>query len=324
MVIAIHNFFISEPLYGGEQMPTSKYIDTASFYWKLDEESGTIIIDSTANKADGYTTGSPAIVDGQWGKARSIKSTTDRIQKRNAVVSNANITIMGWYKINPTTRGTAVYQNYVGGLTSMSANGMALGISTDGYYSLNHYGTTGHTNSKTNVPVVNDWAHLAFTKEGTSYKLFINGVLKLTLTAGHNIGTTFSTSYENASTAFGVVDFLVDEIILWEQTLTDDQVYEIYSGYVISNKHLIKVGSIIKAYINEEWISVGGEPVTPAMFEVLRASNLNFTERMEKDLSAYPMVNVDHLFVNEPGRFFRQSIDLKNTNYITGVKVSHK
>jgi hypothetical protein len=254
-------------------MPTPKYSETSKIYYKLDEASGTVANDSSPSGLDGTVVGT-TIVAGQWGNARSIVAdNTDYIYKDSALASNANITLMGWFKPDPASRNTsATYNNFLANITTKSATGMALGLSLDGYYSLNYYDSAiGHIASKSTILATSDWVHLAYTKSGSTYKLFINGVLSHTLSFSGDIGLHFYSCYVNGISYLQILNSQIDEVILWESTLTDTQVKEVYDSYFLISKYLFEDGTDIKKWdtslATPAWVVVGTSPVTKAMFD---------------------------------------------------------
>ena len=105
--------------------------------------------------------------------------------------SASNFTVEGWYRFNTVAVGQALFagnSDYIGGVSYNQnvANKLSLDLSS------NHSGWNICNNAagtKTDF-AANTWYHIAFTWDGTTYRVFVDGVLDISVTSSTGMYAT--------------------------------------------------------------------------------------------------------------------------------------
>jgi hypothetical protein len=140
-----------------------------------------------------------------------------------------------WFK---RTGGTnSVGRNLIEAYTSSSYNMDSVGecgINTSGYVQFGPRYSTAMTSMTSNVNVLDgNWHHIAFTRNGTTAKIYIDGNLTNTGTAGSGTSTTTVSTYIGLATADGTNTY--DEVAYFQKELTAAEVASLYSGSTATN-----------------------------------------------------------------------------------------
>ena len=159
-------------------------------YWKLDETSGTTAADSSGLANNGKLVGAPAPAAGIVNGALQFNGSGNRVvvpDQPSLDISN-QITISAW--INPQKAAT---QYLVKKGRTDSVNGFELSLGSNGKvfvrFNQKTMGNKLRLDSKTSYPTNgNTWMFVAATYDGSTIKLYINGVLESTLQATFKIG----------------------------------------------------------------------------------------------------------------------------------------
>ena len=160
----------------------------------MEEGISPVIIDASTFGNDGTMTGSPTWVSGHSGLALNLSGNAQYVvvpDSNSLDIGTNNITLSAW--IRPTK--TAAATQYIIKKAIMgSTNGYELSLSSAGkvFVRLNQVGSadTISINSTTLYSVNNTaWMHIAATYDGTTIKLYVNGVLENSLTSSFTIGS---------------------------------------------------------------------------------------------------------------------------------------
>ena len=139
----------------------------------------------------------PYWTNGYWGNY--FNGSTDYLNNSSATginVGSSDFTVEGWVYLNSNSNYSGVFSSFG---TAAGNFGVLLGFQNTGVL----YGAVGNASgspapvevmSSSAVPI-NSWNHVAFVRNGTSHKLYLNGV---------NVGTTTATSSSVGSTTFVV------------------------------------------------------------------------------------------------------------------------
>jgi hypothetical protein len=195
---------------------TDPHLDPGAFWagtWRLDEASGTSAVDSSLNGNHGSLTGTPLRVPGRYGSALRFDTPDDRVlvADRASLDLTTRITLAAW--IRPTTLAT----QYVVKKARSSTNGYELGLSSGGkaFVRFNNAtsGNTYRVDTTANYPRDGaTWMHLAATFDGSSIRLYVNGVLDRTLAASglvigaNSLALAFGAQDDGASPFQGTLD----------------------------------------------------------------------------------------------------------------------
>ncbi|MEK7812208.1 MAG: LamG domain-containing protein, partial [Candidatus Desantisbacteria bacterium] len=194
-------------------------------YWNLDEGNGSYAYDAAGNGNIGTLTSGPTWVAGKYGKALSFNGTSDYVSVASPAgipSANNNYTVSAWIK--PNTMGTKGIIGWGTWATSNACNAFRL----DSTNQLINY-WWGNDLTVTCGDLTGAWHHVVALFDGTTRKIYVDGVLKGSDTpTGHNavlsnfrIGCTNSTEY---------FDGLIDDVRIYNSGLTARQVYDLYSS----------------------------------------------------------------------------------------------
>ena len=162
--------------------------------WQMEENGGTVLIDGSSYFNDGALNGAPAWAAGKVGSyALDLDGTTQyAVVADDATLDITNqITLSAWIK--PEQYAT---QDLIKKATKDSIDGYELTLATTKtdassqrvFFRINDAsnGDTYRINATTEYPIDGTWMHAAATYDGTTMRLYINGVLEssLTLPAG--------------------------------------------------------------------------------------------------------------------------------------------
>jgi len=143
-------------------------------YWKFDETSGSIAYDSSWNSNDGTVYGA-TWTTGKVNGALFFDGTDDYVDIGNTLSITTGFTVMAW--VNPSSIGIdrqIISKGYDGTNTQWELKTST----TDGKVDFRKWtagGPVGVTSTQTLT--VGTWVHLAGTFDGTTWKIYWNGVL---------------------------------------------------------------------------------------------------------------------------------------------------
>ncbi len=227
-------------------------------HWKLDETSGATVYDVSGSGNHGVwdegSSGDDEIsndtVTGTIDGALEFDSTKDWITTDLSVGGLPNKTYAGWFYWTADNQWQTMilegeYFNaskYVG----LSITGTDFSRQIGLYQS---YGATGSTNLyclSGYIPPLNQWIHVSATidKGNDVAKIFINGNLVKTCNDSMdsktfydpvNFGVTMSSKGDGGSDLGGIFWGYMDDIRVYDRTLTDTEISEIYDSNIISD-----------------------------------------------------------------------------------------
>jgi len=145
-----------------------------------------------------------------------------------------NSFVMWFKRVGGTnTAGRNLIEAYVSSSFNMDSVGEC-GINTSGYVQFGPRYSTAATSMTSNVNVLDgNWHHIAFTRDNTTAKIYIDGNLTNTGTVGSGVNTTAATFYIGLATGDGTNYY--DEVAYFQKTLTAAEVASLYSGSTATN-----------------------------------------------------------------------------------------
>ncbi len=220
-------------------------------YWKFDENTGTTAADSSGNGNTGTLISSAGWASGHSGAAVNLNGVSGFVKIKDGKISTATSgTISGWVKINTLANGTKI----VGYGGSAAANvqavfGLELRQQGSNYYfsviDVPADGTWAADSARGSTVVQTGvWYHLALTSDGSSWKLYVNGVAE-TMTnqlgngnTGKWFGNTTAASPDKTAIGgcrFNGVDYpgingLIDEVRVYDRALTVGEIATLASS----------------------------------------------------------------------------------------------
>ena len=198
----------------------------AVLHWPFNESTGTQVSDASGNGNDGTAFNmTPADwVPGNSGNALAFDGVNDYVMA--SPLSNdlaGDLTVSAW--INTVHDGTSVFD-----IASSDREGLRLNLHAGGFAKMEGYGTGGAVIGSTPI-ADNQWHRVVMTREGSTYKLYIDGVLEAT-----QVGfvTAYSRTIVGArATRSGFSNYfsgLIDDFSLVDRALSDGEIRNLYSA----------------------------------------------------------------------------------------------
>jgi chitodextrinase len=192
--------------------------------YNFDEGVGTVLNDISGNNHPGTLVSSPAWITGANGGGLSFNGSTSYVTAGdvNTLDGLTNLTVAGWIKTTATTEKHIVDKSACDGVTNGGPFEFGTNFFTPGKLALVFYKNGGAPNyywveSSANV---NDgvWHKVAGTYDGTSLKVYVDGVLSGTSTAP---GVTLSST----SNALEIGGHCNGNAYIWSGAVDDVRVY---------------------------------------------------------------------------------------------------
>ena len=216
-------------LYVGLPNPPGDITTNLVGHWKLDETSGTTAADSAGANSMTLANGPTWNTGGLSGGALSFDGTNDLAQKTSASGlpgANAPQTLAAWFRYSSAQTGSS---KLFGTYNAASNSGIQIGFSCcTGSINVEKWGGA-MLNSVSTVPSANQWHHLAYTWDGTTNILYLDGIQVNSTT------TTHQTAIPNSAQIgvnFGGVSYfngLIDDVRMYNRALTANDVMTLFS-----------------------------------------------------------------------------------------------
>jgi len=200
-------------------------------YWTMDETSGVVAADSSANGLDAVFTGSPTWTTGKRGGAISLSGTGQfgRVPDSPLLDNTANLSITAWVRPSNLNGSTARF------IISKRTASNNLAYSVFFWTSNKLYVDIDNTNNRFSSNTVfqnNQWYHIAVTFDGAAplasrAKLYVNGVLDKSATETSTSIPDYASDLWIGQQNAGVTaqyGGLLDEIQIYRLTLTPAEV----------------------------------------------------------------------------------------------------
>lgn len=212
-------------------------------YWKMDEASWTSncstaeVLDSSGNANHGISCPSGDANDplaGKFGNAGDFDGTNDYVEiSDNAVFDAANVAVSAWVKLD----STASNQYLVTHLHHSNGEGYGLDYKqSTGFFEFRVY--DGTNNSEIAAPgtgvtaATGVWYHLVGTYDGSTVKMYVNGVLRGTASSTTPIDYTTSVPVRigrSSDSSSNYTNGLIDETRIYNRSLNNNEVSQLYN-----------------------------------------------------------------------------------------------
>ncbi|MDD2767061.1 MAG: LamG domain-containing protein [Candidatus Moranbacteria bacterium] len=203
-------------------------------YWKMDDNTGTSATDSSTNGNTGTLTNGPTWTTGQIGGGLNFAAASNQYinagNNTSLKFTNGPYTLSAWVKLNSIpTNGTNTVV-----ITK-------LGTSNDYYYfGISHNnsviapfwrpGSGASMHLGTGAMVTDQWYHIVVTFNKPDYVMYINGAMNIsgtdTVPGGFVNGD--GNFYIGSNAGIGFFDGSIDEVRVYNRTLSADEVSELY------------------------------------------------------------------------------------------------
>ena len=196
-------------------------------YWKLDDGSGTSAVDSSGMGNTGTLTNGPVWTTGGYANgAVNLDGVDDYIDLGNGSAANltSQVTLSAW--IYPLA------WHAVDGLFMKDVSTMPYGLLQWGGLKMRvTIGGTGH-DVGTTAPALGVWTHIAGTYDGSTSKIYVNGVLKNSLAVSGTLDTRAEHLVIGRQTATYPFNGYVDDARVYNRALSDTEIAAIYNWHV--------------------------------------------------------------------------------------------
>jgi hypothetical protein len=200
-------------------------------YWKFDEGSGDVAVDSSGYGNDGSIKGTPNWVAGQIGSALDFDGSTNYVEipHSDSLSITEQITIAAWTNMRSDSSGEMAIVSKGG----WAANNLPYELTeTPGDVIFwQFYDDSGRDTCSPDSPPVNEWHHIVGTYDGTIFKCYIDGELgeewEYTGTMPEN---NLAVMIGRRSTGGTWFNGMIDEVMIFDHALTEDEVPKIMMG----------------------------------------------------------------------------------------------
>jgi subtilisin family serine protease len=191
--------------------------------YSFNENSGTVLGDSAGNH-DGTIENGAAWTAGKYGSALNFDGTDDlvKIADANGLDLSSSFTLEAWVRPDTLTGGGVLTKGESSGgklygywMNAAYTNGKPTGIA----------GNSSGTLKTVSGPVpmsAGAWSHLAFSSDGTTLSLYINGQLVATEAAVAVSAT--SSPLKIGTSLWGNFDGLIDDVRVYDSTLSEARI----------------------------------------------------------------------------------------------------
>ena len=201
-------------------------------YWPFNETSGTNAPDLSGNGNDGTLVNMEDAdwVDGVVGKCLDFDGTDEYVDCESALIpATEDFTIVGWIKTSAIDDLQAMLGQYNRG----SAGRMILYGSLVTYLDHARLFISGANPSTTvleSLTATNDglWHQIAVTRDGTTFKMYIDGILEDESTTTATILIGFNTKIGSSDGSRHMFDGLIDEVRIYSTALTASEIKALY------------------------------------------------------------------------------------------------
>ncbi len=208
-------------------------------WWKLNDGSGTVAVDSSGYDNDGTFEGNPQWVEGKIGGALDFDGTNDYVDCGNDPlfgIDTNQMTVAAWVTVRSNANAWQVIAakgEYAWRLSNVNLDPrFHFGITW--WNQPNTYSVDGST-----AVGFNEWHHVAGSFDGTNINVYLDGVLDGSATTPEPIGT----NDENVligNSPYDLVRFwdgLIDDVRIYNVALTPEELADVMIGESLRSSH---------------------------------------------------------------------------------------
>jgi hypothetical protein len=194
-------------------------------WWRMDESSGTSASDAFGINT-GTLSGGATFVAGKINNAVNLDGANDYVRK-SAPIGIPSVNAAKSISLWVTTRDTSTTRQALV-LDAAGANAEQIELrGTKFVYSKS--GGAALVNSNI-TPALNTWYHIVATWDGTTNRIYINGVERANSTTAHNSGAVETLSIGTYESNFEFWNGLIDDVRIYNRALTASEVLSIFNS----------------------------------------------------------------------------------------------
>jgi len=196
-------------------------------HWKLDEGSGTTVVDATGNGHDGTLEGDPQWVAGYFGEALQFAGSPDRVVVPYSAQLNPeeDFTVSVWANVEP---GSSGWRSPITARDDYPQRGYIIYAGTDGNWQF-WIGVGSGWSTAAGPPIqTGEWTHVAAVYTPGNQKLYINGELVGEASGTISLNTEKYLSIGAGRTDMPAGDYFyvgkIDDVRLYNHALSEDDI----------------------------------------------------------------------------------------------------
>ncbi|MFZ3099668.1 MAG: LamG domain-containing protein, partial [Minisyncoccales bacterium] len=196
--------------------------------WDMDEGSGSVINDKSGNNNNGTLVNGATWAQGKHGSALSFDGTDDYVDAGNEekLQITGSITISAWVKTNSVTTFNGIVTKYY---AADGKRGYALEFNPyapagGGLRFILSNNGTAVTQVSTNQVLPNQWAYITGVYDGSSMKLFVDGVLRGSVSYSAGIYNTGENLFLGRSIGYASFNGQIDEVKIYDYARTEEEI----------------------------------------------------------------------------------------------------
>jgi Concanavalin A-like lectin/glucanases superfamily/Domain of unknown function (DUF1929)/Bacterial Ig domain/IPT/TIG domain/Kelch motif len=190
----------------------------------FDEGSGTAVADSSGNSNNGTASNTTWTTAGKFGSALSFNGSSSwvTVNDANSLDLTAGMTLEAW--VNPSALGTA----WRTAIMKEATGGLAYGLygNSDTTRPSGHVFVGSEQDTRgTTALALNSWTHLAMTFNGTTLRIFVNGIEASNKAISGTVRVTTGPLRIGGNSIWGeYFSGLIDEIRIYNRALTTAEI----------------------------------------------------------------------------------------------------
>ena len=195
-------------------------------HWKLDDKTGTVARDSSGNGYDGTLLGNATWIVGKVGGALEVEGNgrVDFGNPKGWPAGKAPRSLCGWGRPNSVASGYRWMASY-----GTAATSQAMFIGMNGNRMIGG-GYNGDDVDIAGVWVAGEWKHVALTYDGTTARLYANGVEVGAVAKNWNLVLNRAFLGEQVNAAGEYWNGAIDDVRLYDHVLTPAELPAIMAG----------------------------------------------------------------------------------------------
>jgi len=196
-------------------------------HWKLDEKGGTTVRDSSGNGYDGTTVGNVTWIEGVVKGALQVDGSSGYVNLGNPQgwpAGKSPRSLCGWGRTNSVASGYRWMAAY-----GTAGTGQAMFIGQNGA-SIIAGGYNGDDVTVNNVWLVGEWLHVALTYDGTTARVYSNGVQVGSAAKNWNLVLNRAFLGEQVNSARELWNGAFDDVRLYDHVLAAQELPAIMAG----------------------------------------------------------------------------------------------